>query len=89
LITEETTRIGKRNIVTETRKIPVIRDHKVTNIVTAIHDITKSKTTEKELLSLNETFRKYNRKLSRLANVDSHTGLYNHRYMGKHWTPNF
>jgi len=46
LITEEHTRISNMDIITETRKIPVFEDKKVTQIVTILRDITERKRTE-------------------------------------------
>ncbi|MHA1909973.1 MAG: response regulator, partial [Candidatus Thorarchaeota archaeon] len=49
LSTIENTVIGESEIITETRKIPVIRDEKVYQIVTKIRDITASKIAEENL----------------------------------------
>lgn len=48
LMTEETTRIGNQDIVTETRKIPVIDAGKVTRIITVVRDITAKRRAEEE-----------------------------------------
>jgi len=48
LMTEETTRIGNQDIVTETRKIPVIDAGKVTRIITVVRDITAKRKSEEE-----------------------------------------
>jgi PAS domain S-box-containing protein len=49
LITEETTTIGDREIVTETRKLPIEKNGKVDRVVTVIHDITDRTLVEEEL----------------------------------------
>ncbi len=46
-------------------------------------DITDRKKTEEKLASLNEELLASNRRLRQLALRDSHTGLYNHRYLGE------
>jgi PAS domain S-box-containing protein/putative nucleotidyltransferase with HDIG domain len=48
LMTEETTRIGNREIVTETRKIPVLDHGKVTRIITVVRDITAKRKSEED-----------------------------------------
>ncbi|MCD4789279.1 MAG: PocR ligand-binding domain-containing protein, partial [Bacteroidales bacterium] len=49
VITQETTKFGEKEIITETRKIPVIKNRKVTQIVTIITDITERKLAEEKL----------------------------------------
>ncbi len=49
LITEETSRVGEREIITETRKIPILQVGGVAQVVTVVHDITKRKRAEEEL----------------------------------------
>jgi diguanylate cyclase (GGDEF)-like protein/PAS domain S-box-containing protein len=83
LITEDNTTIGKQELHTETRKIPVIINGKTVRLLTTIRNITKNKTSEKELITLNEALKKSNKKLEQLLIMDSHTGLYNHRYLDK------
>jgi PAS domain S-box-containing protein len=46
LVTEERSKIGDKEFVTETRKIPVFEDGKVIQVVTVIHDITERKRVE-------------------------------------------
>jgi PAS domain S-box-containing protein len=46
LITEEETRIGGREIFTETRKIPILEEGKVVRIISVIRDITERKKAE-------------------------------------------
>lgn len=41
LLTRETSRVGDRDITTETRKIPIIEDDKVIRVVTVVRDITQ------------------------------------------------
>ncbi len=47
--TEETMEIGNRVYVTQTKKIPVVVEGKVTNVVTVIHDVTEQKNAEKKI----------------------------------------
>lgn len=49
LITEETNRVGGRDFITETRKIPVFEDASITRIVTVVRDITERKRAEEAL----------------------------------------
>ena len=46
LITEEETRVGGREIFTETRKIPILEEGKVVRIISVIRDITERKKAE-------------------------------------------
>jgi len=50
LITEEATRIGAREILTETRKVPVFEKGEVVRIVTIIEDVTQRKRSEEAML---------------------------------------
>jgi len=43
LVTEEASRVGEREIITETRKIPILQGAEVAQVVTVVHDITKRK----------------------------------------------
>jgi len=52
LVTEETHVIAGRQIVTETRKIPVVHDGEVAQVVTAVHDITERRRMEREILEI-------------------------------------
>jgi len=52
LVTVETTKFGNRDIITETRKIPIYENEKVTRIITCIRDITARK---QALEALNKT----------------------------------
>jgi PAS domain S-box-containing protein len=55
LITEEKTRIGSREITTETRKIPVMEGNRMVRVITVIRDITERKHME-ETLRQNKVF---------------------------------
>jgi PAS domain S-box-containing protein len=57
LITEEVTRVAGREIVTETRKIPIHTDGRVRWIVTVLRDITAHMATEKRLRESEKRFR--------------------------------
>jgi PAS domain S-box-containing protein len=58
--TEEKINIGGREILTETRKIPVMENNKVTRVITVIHDVTERRRTEIE----KETFQRLTLKLA-------------------------
>ncbi len=49
LITQETTKIGGREFVTESRKIPLFKEGSVVRVVSVIRDITESKRLEAQL----------------------------------------
>ncbi len=49
LITEESTTIGGKELVTETRKIPIFEKERVIHVVTVMRDITKRKRAEEAL----------------------------------------
>ncbi len=83
LVTCENTKVENREIITETRKIPVVENGKVTAVITAVRDITEVKKAEKNLESLNKRLTDSNKKLNQLALRDSDTGLYNHRYLSE------
>ncbi|MCD4797280.1 MAG: PAS domain S-box protein [Candidatus Cloacimonetes bacterium] len=54
LTSQETHKFGESEIITETRKIPVIDNGKVTRIINIITDITEQKKAEKELKRYHE-----------------------------------
>ena len=83
LITCEINKIKNKEVVTETRKIPVNENNKVSGIITSVRDITEAKKAEKNLEMLNKKLTESNKKLNRLALRDSDTGLYNHRYLSE------
>ncbi|MBN1845636.1 MAG: PAS domain S-box protein [Sedimentisphaerales bacterium] len=49
LNTEEETRLGEKTIYTETRKIPIVKQQRVTHILTIVRDITERKMSEQTL----------------------------------------
>ena len=53
----------------------------MTGVIEYVRDITERREAEKGLADLNKELRKTNRRLKQLAVRDSHTGLYNHRYL--------
>lgn len=57
LITQETTEIKGEKIFTETKKIPIVENNRVTAVVTVVTDITSRKKYEEELKSREEKFR--------------------------------
>jgi diguanylate cyclase (GGDEF)-like protein/PAS domain S-box-containing protein len=83
LVTEESSDVGKNVVHTETRKIPIIENGKVTEVITVLRDVSEAKAREKKLKSLNEELVKSNQKLKELALTDAQTGLYNHHYLSE------
>jgi len=83
LITEESNTVGKKIVYTQSRKIPVIENGKVEEIITVIQDITEAREREQKLQSLNLELMKSNEKLKEMTLTDAHTGLFNHRYLGQ------
>jgi PAS domain S-box-containing protein len=63
LITEESVMIENQKIYSETRKIPIVDDGKVTRIITIVRNITKNKLAQKELKHSREELRKLNLEL--------------------------
>jgi len=57
LTTEETTRVGGEDIITETRKIPIVEEENVVKVVTIIRDITERKKMELALRRSEAKFR--------------------------------
>jgi PAS domain S-box-containing protein len=56
-LSEETTRIGDREFMTEARKIPVFSGGKVTHIITVIRDVTRSRLAEDAIKESEARFR--------------------------------
>ncbi|MDD4908065.1 MAG: diguanylate cyclase [Candidatus Omnitrophica bacterium] len=83
LITYETNRVKNKEVITETRKIPVSENNKITGIITIVRDMTEAKKAEKNLEMLNKKLTESNKKLNQMALRDSDTGLYNHRYLSE------
>ncbi|MBM4031195.1 MAG: PAS domain S-box protein [Planctomycetes bacterium] len=50
LVTEETTNLGGREVITETRKIPVFEGEQVSRVITVVRDITERRRLEQEFL---------------------------------------
>ncbi|HEX9934393.1 MAG TPA: ATP-binding protein, partial [bacterium] len=57
LVTEESTKIEGREIFTETRKIPIIKDERVIQVATVVTDVTERKTAENALKKAHDAFR--------------------------------
>ncbi|MBN1270548.1 MAG: response regulator [Kiritimatiellae bacterium] len=49
LATEEVSRVGGRELITDTRKIPIVEDGKVVRVVTSVRDVTESRRAEEAL----------------------------------------
>ena len=81
LLTEETVKMKGKTIFTETKKIPVFENEMVTKVVTVTKDITQAKKYERQLKRLNAKLAESNKKLKYLSITDSHTGIYNHRFL--------
>lgn len=57
LVTEEVNQLAGKTYCTETRKMPVIEDKSVTQVITIVRDITRRKEQEKLLLESEQKFR--------------------------------
>ncbi|MFX1346738.1 MAG: PAS domain S-box protein [Promethearchaeota archaeon] len=57
LVTTETTSISGQNIITEIRKIPIIKEEKVVQIITIVRDITLREMNKKNLEQSEEKFK--------------------------------
>jgi PAS domain S-box-containing protein len=57
IVTEETTAVGDRDVITETRKIPVLSGGDVAQVVTVVRDITERKRLEQEIRDSEEKYR--------------------------------
>ncbi|OGS17838.1 MAG: hypothetical protein A2219_00070 [Elusimicrobia bacterium RIFOXYA2_FULL_50_26] len=80
-ITEESVMVRGEKIFLHLRKIPVYENGTVKKIVTVARDITQTRNTETALKELNRKLAIRNRRLKTLTLTDSHTGLYNHRFL--------
>ncbi len=49
LITEEKTKVGKKELITKTEKIPIFVNNKVVRVLTVIHDITEKEKVKQEI----------------------------------------
>ncbi len=49
VVTEETTRVGGNEIITDTRKIPIIEDGRVVRVLTTVRDVTRARTAERQV----------------------------------------
>ncbi len=59
LVTEETTQIGPLQIVTETRKIPIIDEGIVTHVVTIMRDISEQRANQNRLRESEERLKRF------------------------------
>jgi len=58
MVTEETTLLRGREIITETQKIPILEGGKVKKVITIVRDVTMRKKLEARLIDSEEKFRK-------------------------------
>ncbi|MFX1511912.1 MAG: PAS domain S-box protein [Promethearchaeota archaeon] len=100
LVTEEQTRIGEKEFLTETRKIPFFEEGVTTRIVTVIRDITERKQAEKELETEKERYQTLVEKMQEGVLLEDSKGVITFanpcvieklRYteeelIGQHWT---
>ncbi len=89
VVTEEANKVGEREIVTETRKIPVFEGNAVVRVITIVRDITDHKKKDKKVEQLNEELLVTNKRLKQLVLRDPQTGLFNHRYLLEIIDPEF
>jgi PAS domain S-box-containing protein len=75
LITMENTPLPEREVITETRKIPIFHEGRVEQVITIIRDITESREMEIQLKESEENFR------NMVNNLD--VGFYKGIYKGK------
>ncbi|MFC1592726.1 PAS domain S-box protein [Candidatus Omnitrophota bacterium] len=66
-----------------TSAVPLFKDGKLAGYRGAGNDISERKKSENKLEALNKELFKSNKRFKQLALRDSHTGLYNHRYLGE------
>jgi PAS domain S-box-containing protein len=71
LVTEESNQVGDREIVTETRKIPIFEGKRVIRVVTVVHDITERKRAEE---ALGESEKRVRHKLDAILSPEADIG---------------
>lgn len=81
IITASSYKIRGRKIDVEVRKIPMFDQGRVNSVLTVVVDVSERKFIEREFERIHKEILESNRKLKDLALQDSHTGLYNHRYL--------
>lgn len=81
VVTSESHTIKGREINLEVRKIPILEQGIAVRVLTVITDVSQRKLLEKEFEKVHREILESNMKLKELAMLDSHTGLYNHRYL--------
>ena len=76
LLTEESTSLPQGEVVTETRKIPVLEDGRVVRVLTLVRDVTERKRREEEIQESEERFRAlFEGSLDAIFLMDPETGI--------------
>ena len=84
VISQETHKFGESQLITETRKIPVIEDGKVTQIINIIADITERKKAEKELKKYHDHLEELIKERTKeLENKNKELERYNRLFEGR------